>query len=288
MDINFYLPDFYYHFNLNIKIIKLLKQHPEYFYNNIKIKGIYGSFPGAIWNGGRLMRGITELDNISATINAFNNLQIPIRYTFTNCLLEEKDIYDTYCNLCMKLANNGTNEVLVNSSILEKYLRTNFPNFKYILSTTKCIRDIELINQKSNDYELIVIDYRDNQNEEFLNKIKNPSKIEILLNAYCDPNCLKRKEHYEILSKAQKNFESLVFFENCNNMSKPFYEILEYSTVIKVDDLYNKYLNMGFNNFKIEGRNLHSFNVIESYIYYLVKPNYKDLVRYELVKECWK
>lgn len=71
-------------------------------------------------------------------------------------------------------------------------------------------------------------------------------------------------------------------------MSKPFYEILEYPTVIKVDDLYNKYLNMSFSNFKIEGRNLHSFNVIESYIYYLVKPNYKDLVRYELVKECWK
>lgn len=45
---------------------------------------------------------------------------------------------------------------------------------------------------------------------------------------------------------------------------------------------------MGFSNFKIEGRNTHDFNTIESYIYYLIKPEYKDIVRDKLVKSCWK
>ena len=39
---------------------------------------------------------------------------------------------------------------------------------------------------------------------------------------------------------------------------------------------------MGFCNFKIEGRVLHSANVIESYVYYMVKPEHRDRVRLEL------
>lgn len=96
--INFYLPDFYYKYDLNIAIIKILKMHPEYFYDNINITSIYGSFPGAIWNGGRLTPGNTDYNNIKATIAGFNELDVKVRFTFTNCLLEEKHIFDTYCN----------------------------------------------------------------------------------------------------------------------------------------------------------------------------------------------
>lgn len=40
---------------------------------------------------------------------------------------------------------------------------------------------------------------------------------------------------------------------------------------------------MGFNNFKIEGRVLSKPNVIESYVYYLVKPEYRDRVRLDML-----
>jgi hypothetical protein len=55
--INFYLPDFYYKKDLNLELILLLKEHPEYFYDNINIGAVYGVFPGSIWNGGRLFPG---------------------------------------------------------------------------------------------------------------------------------------------------------------------------------------------------------------------------------------
>lgn len=286
--IYFYLPDFYYKFNLNIELIKMLDEHPEYFYDNIAIGAVYGTFPGAIWNGGRVMiGGTTTLDNISETISAFNNLNIPVRFTFTNCLIDEKHIYDTYCNLIMDCANNGKNEVLVNAPVLENYLREKYKDFKYVLSTTRCERDIAKINAYCLDYDLVVTDYRDNLNYDFLSELKSKEKIELLINAYCNPDCKRRYDHYNKISNNQLNFTQAEPFL-CEIYQKDFYEILANKTVIKVDDIYNKYVNMGFSNFKIEGRTLHSMDIIESYVYYLVKPEFKDLVRCKLVKQCWR
>ena len=285
--INFYLPDFYYNYNLNIKLINLLKEHPEYFHDGIQIGAVYGSFPGAIWNGGRLMSGISDKNNIVNTILGFNNLGIPVRFTFTNCLVKDTQVYDTYCNLIMECANNGINEVLVNAPVLEEYLRDKYPNFKYLLSTTRCERDVNKINEACNDYYLVVPDFRDNVNFDYLNQLANKDKIELLINAYCDPDCQIREYHYEQLGTDQMSFSDASTFFGCSAMQRPFHEALELPTVIKVDDLYGKYVDMGFSNFKIEGRTLHTYEVIESYVYYMAKPEYKDLVRHELVRHCW-
>ena len=167
--INFYLPDFYFKHDLNIEFITIFKEHPEYFYDNVEIGSIYGSFPSAIWNGGRVMHGMCLSEKINNIISNFNNLDMPLRFTFTNSLLEEKHIYDTYCNLIMEYANNGKNEVLTNSIILENYLRENYPNFKYIASTTQGLRDIDKINKACDKYDLVVTDSRDNRDFNLLN-----------------------------------------------------------------------------------------------------------------------
>jgi hypothetical protein len=39
---------------------------------------------------------------------------------------------------------------------------------------------------------------------------------------------------------------------------------------------------MGYEHFKIEGRTMHPLNVVESYVYYLAKPEYRDMVRLKL------
>ena len=289
--INFYIPDFYYKFDLNIELIKTIKTHPEYFYDNIHIGAVYGSFPGAIWNGGRMMHGIASSENICNTIQAFNDLDIPVRFTFTNCLLDATHVYDTYCNLIMNAANNGKNEVLVNAPVLEEYLREKYPNFKYILSTTRCERDVNKINMACMDYDLVVADYRDNINDEFLCQLSHKEKIELLINAYCYPNCSHRQEHYKSLSQKQLNFNEMIacdYGKQCDVPSMGFYDSFHFQTVIKTDALYGKYIDMGFSNFKIEGRTLHTLDIIESYVYYLVKPEFKDFVRYQLIKYCWK
>ena len=47
-----------------------------------------------------------------------------------------------------------------------------------------------------------------------------------------------------------------------------------------IDDIFNKYVPMGFNQFKIEGRTSGMFNLMETYMYYLVKPEYRDEARF--------
>ena len=284
--INFYLPNFYeqYFYHLNLYFINTIKYNPEYFYDNIKIGALYGTFPGIAWNGGRIIHGGANIQSILNTIQNFNQIDIPLRFTYTNICLTEEHLKDEYALFVTKLAENGQNEILVNSPLLEEFLRKNFPNYKYLSSTTKCLLDEKEIETESNKYYLTVLDYRKNIDLQFLSNLSNPEKYELLINAYCDPNCTQRMEHYEILSKGQLDHTGDI---ECSIRKKNFFESLEFPTVIKVEDLYNIYVPMGFNHFKIEGRTNHVIDVLESYIYYMVKPEYHTKIRYEALKSVW-
>ena len=48
---------------------------------------------------------------------------------------------------------------------------------------------------------------------------------------------------------------------------------------IGVEDIWNRYLPMGFSNFKIEGRGLGSALILEFLLFFLTKPEYQIHVR---------
>lgn len=283
--INFYLPDFFYKYNLNMAFINYMENYPERFYKDICIKSLYGSFPNAYWNGGRTMHGLVDITNIQNTIDSVNSMDIAVRFTFTNELIDEYLIHDLFCNKIMEIANNGMNEVIVNSQILEDYLRNKYPNFKYISSTTKCILDIDEFNQELDKYYLTVMDYRKNADKEFHKLIKDKDKVELLINAYCSPKCTKRREHYKILSQSQLTYEISDFY--CDIKAETFQDSLKWNSVIKVNNLYDYYVNQGFKHFKIEGRTLHDIDIIDSYVYYMVLPEYRDITRNQIIKQLW-
>lgn len=282
----FYLPDFYAWYSLNYGLVQLLKEKPEYFYN-IKIGAIYGSFPNQIWNGGRFLQATKpNIDNILLTIKNFNDLGIPIRFTYTNCLItEDEHLDDIYCNFVTEHAHNGINEILCNSEKLEEYLRFKYPKYKFILSTTKGINNVEQLNEMSDKYMLMVPDYKINNNWEELEKIKDKGKIETLLNSYCAPDCPLRALHYKHI--AESNLDTNRFFDDpwiCPHPQPDFWKVLESPLVVKVEDLYGKYYDMGFRHFKIEGRSEHLADVVDSYVYYMVKPEWRDKARNMLIK----
>lgn len=284
--IHFYLPGFYYHFDLNMELLNLMKEHPEFFYDNIEIGAVYDTFPYSIWSGGRFepskTSGMVQLAEMKYIIDSYNVLGIPIRYVYTNSCLEEKHLFDTYCNLTMEVANNGYNEVLVNSPILETYIRETYPNYKIIKSTTACERDVDKFNESLERYHMCVMDFRDNKNPEFIDKLKNRNKIEILLNELCGEDCPMRKEHYRILSLCNLAFiDSSV---DCRYSRASAYGIEDLiinnpNTVISREELYNRYVRLGFNNFKIEGRRSITSLVIDSYAYYLAKPEFSERIK---------
>lgn len=285
--VNFYLPDFYTNFRLIIMLADLMKQSPEFFFDDIKIGAVYGCFPGSIWNGGRVVLGSCTKQEINYVITELNNRDIAVRFTFTNPLLEKQHLFDTFCNLCLELGNNGKNEVLVNSLLLEDFIRKMYPNYPILSSTTKCIKNIEAIHQElEKDYALVVLDSAMNNTEELFT-LKHKEKIELIANHYCQDDCPLRKEHYNAVGKCQLEF-SEVDFPACNNINRDFYQVMQNRSFITTNDIFGRYRACGFVNFKLDGRGFNKYKVLESFVYYLVKPEYRDKVRLLILKKVYK
>lgn len=89
MRVRFHLPDFSGNFKLNLMFTEMLKNRPEYFREGVEIASFYGVFPPCLWNGGRAQGGNTDKNFIKGVIKAFNDRGIPLRFTFTNPVLEK-------------------------------------------------------------------------------------------------------------------------------------------------------------------------------------------------------
>lgn len=216
MKAKFHIPDIWVHKDLNLYLIDMIKNHPEFFYDDIEIASCYGCFPSALWNGGRALGGLALETQIQSTIKAFNDRNVPIRYTFTNPTLTEKDLKDKFCNHLCAIAENGFNELIVNKPFLEDYVRRNYPKFPLISSTVKQIEDYDqLMEEFKKDYKLVVLDYNWNNDFEKLDKIPQElrSRVEILINPYCTPHCKRRKQHYEVLGESQRKCSKQTMYE---------------------------------------------------------------------------
>lgn len=246
---DFYIPGLTDAYVINSSLIALLKDLPELFVSGVRIKAVFGSFPDAVWNGGRTEFGKRDINRCKQIIKQLNEQDIAVRYTFTNCLIEKRHLDDTYCNLLMDLANNGKNEVLVNSPLLEDYLRNKYPNFKYVLSTTTLLRDIDIVNKACEMYDMVVVDYRDAQNNDYLSNLKYKEKVELLVNETCALDCPHRGLHYKAISA-----EQLGFIENDNSSCMYKGEGRFGEAYILHDRLWNELVPMGFTHFKFKGR----------------------------------
>lgn len=292
MIVNFHLPGLRQNYPLNMLILNLLKTKPDWFREGVRIASFFGEFPTSLWNGGRPSNydqcDASFIQNVIKNINAQG---VSVRYTYTNMLLSEQDLQDPYCNFCMKAADNGMNEVMIFSPILEKYIRENYPGYKLNSSTCKEIRDIDKVNEElKKDYYLVVLDYNFNNKFDELQKIKDKARCEILVNALCRPECPRRGDHYKNIAKNQR-----IMLKNRNHPKdkqiplEPWYceygeyncihTIQEYSTYISPEVIWEKYVPMGFNQFKIEGRTANLFSLVETYCHYLIRPENQGQAR---------
>lgn len=295
MKVGFHLPDFANQFKFNLVFITMLENCPQYFREGVEIASIYGTFPQSLWNGGRATTGLCDTKFADIVIRTLNKHGIPLRFTFTNPMLEEKHLSDKFCNDIMKLADNGMNEVIVNSPLLEDYIRKTYPNYKLTSSTCKRITEPDkLLEEMKKDYSIVVLDYDFNNRFDILETLPDKERMEILVNACCDPECSRRTEHYRhlglqqiamcehIAKKKNKGFKLSDYGLSemyCKCADRVIFEIKNLRTHITPDDIWGKYVPMGFRQFKIEGRTATRLNLMETYLYYMVKPEFKDEAR---------
>jgi len=299
MEVNFFLPGLRRNYPINVTFIRLLKDYPEFFREGVKISAVFGEFPPSLWNGGRNSRpDMCDEKFVNTCIKSMNELGVAVRYTYTNVLIEEEDLSDPFCNYCLGAAHNGMNGVILVSPLLEEYVRKNYPKMHIISSTCKCIKGVEGVNAElEKDYAMVVLDYNMNNKFDELEQITDKSRCEILVNALCAPNCPARAAHYRLISENQKIIAKSMRgpgaqsgqpvplkpwdFKGCKG-GRNMYAITDSCNYVSPEDIWEKYVPMGFKHFKLEGRTDSIFNVIEVYCHYMIKPEYQGKVRFML------
>lgn len=280
--IYFYIPDFSVRYNLNRTLLTRMKTCPKHFHDGVQIGALYGSFGGAIWNGGRYQNSSIKLEDMREQIDFYANNKIPIRFTWTNPVIRPEHYNDNFCNFIMECAQTGFNEILVNNEGLEIYLRKRYPNYDFLSSTTKRITNLKELDQEfKKKYKLVVLDYDLNNKWDILDQIKEPERCEILVNAACSPNCPVRKLHYKTLGLFQlgESAQMPKPIEDCEVFQRPFEKTKTLPTFVSWDSILNDYVPRGFRHFKIEGRTVPYKNLVDALVYYLVKDKYAEQER---------
>lgn len=288
------IPGMYELRKFNFSFLELLKERPQYFYDDFEIVACYGNPQFCIWDGGRIFPGYeyADIDTIIDTIEIYNDrYNIPIRYVFTNNILEETHYKNRFGNLLMSAANEWKNEVVVADDNFCFYLKNKYKNFSFISSTTKCITEKELVKKELNKkvYKLVCLDYNLNYDFTFLKQLSDiqKDKIEILVNAICAPGCQNRKQHYKLNSIHNLNYGKKYSMEFCNLSEDCENNILDTHNISR-DDIKKYYEPIGITNFKIEGRTWDYMRLLLTYIEYMVKPEYKDNVIMMIEEEMRK
>ena len=275
--IYYYIPDFFWHYNLNVKLLELIQNKPEMFYDDFKIGAVFGNFPNCIWNGGRTWNGrhsdVKEHQYIS---QVFNSYGVPLRLTMTNNFITETDCYDRFANYIMKNCENGFNQVLVANPMLEEHIRKNYPKYPIIRSIIAA-QEGELYDT-SDEYFMTVLKKTKNNDLEYLKSIEKKDKVEILVNEVCNPDC-KMVHHYEGLNRLQ------LYEDNCGEelyLECPYDHTFDRQTFynhpycITRDKIKEIYEPMGFQHFKISGRGPTYKALVLDYAHYMVRPEYKE------------
>lgn len=278
MNAKFNLPDFVKGRPVYALLHDWMQIAPDVLLPNTEIACVYGNFPGCIWNGGGTnFEGFFTKSQIMEYIDFYNNkLHIPLRFTFTNPLIDERHLNDTYANLIAECGHNGQNEILTSSIVLENYLRKKYPNYKYCRSI---IASREEPIDLSDKYYLSVLRRRMNNNWEFLETIPEELryKVELLCTDPCPDNCPRLYTHYRDFARAQLEFNPN---EACNctmmdvkgNFQYKYLHSLD--TYISREMIDKEYLPRGFNQFKISGRGS-ALGAIMGILEYMISPEYK-------------
>ena len=287
MTAHFHLPGLFEFYDLYKAFLPLYRNHREWFYDWCDIASIYGSPSDCLWGGGRVGFGDAEAKDVFELMKEFG---ISSRLTFSNSLLKEEHLSDKKCNELCRLFEKAPvkNGVIVYSDLLLDYLKRNFPGFYFVSSTTKVLTDFSDFKMElaRNDFSFVVPDFRLNKKIEKLEALDEglKNKVEFLCNECCSPFCQERKICYENVSR--KNLGLECSDHHCaapdGDKGYRFSSAMKSPLFIGIDDIQNKYLKMGFSNFKIEGRGLGSAMVLEFLLYYLVRPKYQINVREEI------
>lgn len=289
--INFIIPGMYEHFQLNMNLLALMSNHPEFFYPNVQIGAVYGNFQFCIFDGGRIFDKYrhTTREEMESMVFQYNSQNIPVRLVFTNPVVPETSFKNRFGQATLEVCHNSLNEIVVNNKEFENYIRENYPKFSFISSTTKCLNTPQSFKEELSNpkYKMICLDYNLNHNHKLLNEIseKDKPRCEFLINAICPPGCPNRKKHYKLNGLFNLNYGKYYNIAGCPiQYSTLDPRMFDHTNNLTPEEVF-EYADKGFVNFKIEGRSLGIVENACNYAKYLMKPEYQFVGITALIEE---
>ncbi len=293
MSIYYHLPGLFEFYDLYKAFLPLFREHREYFYEWCEIGSIYGAPSDCIWGGGRVGFGEAEPRKVAELMREYG---ISARLTFSNSLIREEHLADTRCNkLCKMFERNCSGEtravqngIIVHSDLLLNYIKSKYPGFYFVSSTTKVITDFEQFKAELNreEFRYVVPDFRLNKQFDKLNTLTETQKqkVEFLCNECCWFGCYDRKKCYENVSQKSlgEKCEDHICVSPTAQRGYRFSDAMKNPGFIGIEDIQNIYAPAGFQHFKIEGRSLGSALILEFLLYYMTKPEHQLKVREEI------
>jgi hypothetical protein len=260
----------------------MLQSFSDFFMNGYALRlidSVHGA-PRCSWNGGRQHWGFeTSLEQVTATLQAYEARQIAVELTFTNFNIGPPHLKSGLENRILELLclhnPSGRNGVIMSQDALADHVGRQYPSLKRIASVTKVSQE----NGRGNPdyyldlaqrYDRVMIHPDDNFNLDLLRLLTPGDKYEILVNEPCMRNCQVRNRHYQIISDMGFNAADaeidvlmaegmrLRMANGCEKMSNLLFGAENLRTTILSTNEQKRIYDLGFRNFKIQGRGLGS------------------------------
>ena len=281
----FKIPGLLEKFDLVKKAIEVYNAYHFAFKEGYIIDSVYGSNGGSL-NGGR---AISECKHNIKDILSFceQNNVFPTIIMSNTLVTYEEAARDANATKIINNFNVSTTNFCVANNNVEKWLLDNrVPSSNIISSTTKCLNEKDL-EKEEKSHGLVVLPENLINRFDIISKLSTEtrSKLEVIVNSACPLNCMARKKHYDYMSRiALKEKVPKFACQNYNYAGNGFlYELFNTPQFVS-NKMINKYIELGINHFKIQGRTDSDYNLIETFAYYLVKDRYKIMFR-ELVQQ---
>ena len=278
--IDFTVPDFTVGLKRNLVFAQLMRDCPQFFFDDVRIHSAYGCFPGCVMNGGRaFVREPYTPDQVESVFCALDEFGLKARLTFTNMLVEERHLGDEYFNMILEAGARHGAGVIVYSELVDDYIKARHPQMERTLSTTREILDADELNRALDAYDLVVLNYNLNKDHAFLSQVGHAERLEVMANELCNPRCPHRQEHY-LHNSADQLAGRLTEFRRCDLAGKDFFKLAPTSpTILTNADVRGLHERYGITRFKLVGRGVAGDVNLESYLHYLVRPEHRDGLR---------
>lgn len=279
--IDFTVPDFTVGLKRNLVFARVMRDCPQFFFDDVRIQSVYGCFPGCVMNGGRaFVRQRYTPEQVRATFQALDAQGLKARLTFTNMLVGEEHLGDEYFNMILDEGAAHGAGVIVYSDLVDAYIKDRHPEMERTLSTTREILDAVQLTDALERFDMVVLNYNLNKDHAFLDKVGHADRLEVMANELCNPGCPHRREHY-LHNSADQLAERITEFRRCNLAGKDFFKMAPASpTILTNDDVRELNRRYGVPRFKLVGRGVAGDVNLESYLYYLVRPEHRAGLRH--------